>query len=83
VCERERERERTRKIESTAGKGRERGRGIFSIAAVERKREWKRDKERGGGVRGVYSGTGSPSAVSLTKLYKAKVAADFWIRYIL
>lgn len=40
VCKREKE-------DWAAGKGRERGReGVFSIAAVERKREWKRDKER-------------------------------------
>lgn len=54
VCKREKD--------SGGREGERKRKGVFSIAAVERKREWKRDKERGGGVRGVYSGTGSLSA---------------------
>lgn len=67
--------------------------GVFSIAPVER-REWKggereekerenrRGKETGRGERGIYSGTGFLSAVRLTMLCKAKVVANFQIRYV-
>lgn len=76
----------------TAGKG-EKEEGVFSIAPVE-KREWegrrerkkKREKRRGTeterGERGIYSGTGFLSAVSLTMLCKAKVVANFQIHYV-
>lgn len=69
------------------GRG-EKGEGVFSIASVER-REWKgrkrkreRETETGRGERGIYSGTGFLSAVSLTMLCKAKVVANFQIHYV-
>lgn len=42
-------------------------------------REKPRETETGGGKRGIYSGTGFLSAVSLTMLCKAKVVANFQI----
>lgn len=72
----------------------EKGDGVFSIAPVgrrewkgegrkkEREREKQRETETGRGERGIYSGTGFLSAVSLTMLCKAKVVANFQIHYV-
>lgn len=71
--------ERERRLGSREGERKRRGGGLFHSSGREKKRMEKRQGARGGGVRGAYSGTGSLSAVSLTMLYKAKVAADFRI----
>lgn len=46
----------------------------------EKGKERKGDRQRG--KREIYSGTGFLSAVSLTMLCKAKVAANFQIHYV-
>lgn len=48
----------------------------------EKKREKPRETETGRSERGIYSGTGFLSAVSLTMLCKAKVVANFQIYYV-
>lgn len=47
-----------------------------------KEREKLRETETGRGERGIYSGTGFLSAVSLTMLCKAKVVANFQIHYV-
>lgn len=47
-----------------------------------KEREKQRETETGRGERGIYSGTGFLSAVSLTMLCKAKVVANFQIHYV-
>lgn len=81
-----------RERDQTAGKGRERGRGLFHSTGWEKRMEGGGEKERervkqretetGRGERGIYSGTGFLSAVSLTMLCKAKVVANFQIHYV-
>lgn len=83
-----------RERDQTAGKGRERGRGLFHSTGWEkrmegggekertREKEKQRETETGRGERGIYSGTGFLSAVSLTMLCKAKVVANFQIHYV-
>lgn len=68
--------------------GARKGRGLFHSTGRERRMEGKREKEKEGetetgrGERGIYSGTGFLSAVSLTMLCKAKVVANFQIHYV-
>lgn len=47
-----------------------------------KEREKLRATETDRGERGIYSGTGFLSAVSLTMLCKAKVVANFQIHYV-
>lgn len=48
----------------------------------KRKKEEERETETDRGERGIYSGTGFLSAMSLTMLCKAKVVANFQIQYV-
>lgn len=87
-------RDKERERDPTAGKGRERGRrggrGLFHSTGREKRMEGKREKEKERKTerteterneRGIYSGTGFLSAVSLT-MCKAKVVANFQTHYV-
>lgn len=89
MCGIKKERE-TRRPGRGRERGRREGRGLFHSTGREKRMEGKREKEKERKTerteierneRGIYSGTGFLSTVSLT-MCKAKVVANFQTHYV-